>query len=390
MAKLSVFLPPLAGDYSGAAGVLFGLNSVNVIVDASCCTHNYTGYDEPRWSKSRKTTFGAQLRTLEATLGDDARLLDQTEAAVAAAGAEAVALIGTPVPALVGMDLDGLACELEDRCGVPAFGVPTTGFDTYELGASMTQELLVRRFAQGGGPGEQGAAPIGPGGLGVTGEPAAAHGTRRVNILGATIHDFGSASALQAVHDAVLAEAASEAGVPVKAAWSTAGEYTLQDVSRAGAADESVVVGWSGLAAARFLRDRFGIPYRFGVPEDVLLALPGVRELLETPPEAFDPPTSLLIVHDQVVANSMRDVLRARGVTAPINVASLFSVDDRFLADGDFCIARESDLIDYAEEHEWTFIAADPLLRRLPFVGDRQRWDIPHEAVSSTLFAERS
>ncbi len=378
MAKLSVFLPPFAGDYSGAAGVLFGLNGVNVIVDASCCTHNYTGYDEPRWNKSRKTTFGAQLRTLEATLGDDARLLDQTEAAVAAAGAEAVALIGTPVPALVGMDLDGLAWELEDRCGLPAIGVPTTGFDTYELGASLTQELLVRRFAQGGAPN---AAPVG------LGESGAARGAHRVNILGATIHDFGSASALQAVHDAVLAEAASAAGAPAQTAWSTAGEYTLEDVSRAGAADESVVVGWSGLAAARYLRDRFGVPYRVGVPEDALLALPGVRELLETPPEAFGPPTSLLIVHDQVIASSIRDVLRARGVTAPINVASLFSVDDRLLEEGDFRVCRESDLIDYAKDHERVRIAADPLLRRLPFAGDLQRWDIPHEAVSSTLYA---
>lgn len=369
MARLSTFLPPFAGDYSGAAGVLFGLNSVNVIVDASCCTHNYTGYDEPRWNKRRKTTFGAQLRTLEATLGDDARLLDQIEAAAAAAGAQAVVLIGSPVPALVGMDLDGLAWELEDRCGVPALGIPTTGFDTYELGASMAQELLVRRFAQGGGSDVD--AP------------------RRVNILGATIHDFGSASALRAVHEAVLAEASAAAGVPVEVAWSTAVDYSLADVARAGAADESVVVGWSGFAAARFLRERFGVPFRVGVPEAALLALPGVRDLLETQPEAFGPLSSLLIVHDQVIANGIRNALRARGVGVPVAVASLFGINDDIWEEGDFRIVGESALIDYAEDHERTLVAGDPLLRHLPFVGDLQRWDLPHEAVSSVLFAAR-
>lgn len=48
MARLSLFLPPPAGDYSGAAGVLFGLDCLVVLVDAGCCTRNYTEYDEPR------------------------------------------------------------------------------------------------------------------------------------------------------------------------------------------------------------------------------------------------------------------------------------------------------------------------------------------------------
>lgn len=433
MAKLSVFLPPLAGDYSGAAGVLFGLNSVNVIVDASCCTHNYTGYDEPRWNKRRKTTFGAQLRTLEATLGDDMRLLDQVEAAVAASDAQAVVLIGTPVPALVGMDLDGLAWELEDRCGLPAFGIATTGFDTYDTGASMAQELLVKHFAKRGlgeGTGDT-AAGAGEGGEGAAAESgAAASGAteggasdglsvpaaskrRLVNVLGATVHDFGSASAMRAVHEAVLTEAGVAAGssvaaraqaareststapaapaahaAPAAPAWSTAADYTLRDVARAGSADESVVVGWSGLAAARFLSERFGIPYRVGVPSAALAILPGVRNLLETPLAVINSSSSLLIVHDQVIGCSIRVALRNRGVCAPIVVASLFGMDADLMEDGDFRIAREADLIGFAKEREGLRIAGDPLLRRLPTVGDALRWELPHEAVSSTLYAD--
>lgn len=383
MAKLSIFLPPFAGDYSGAAGVLFGLNGVNVIVDASCCTHNYTSYDEPRWKSHRRATFGAQLRTLEATLGDDMRLLDQTEDAVHKLSAPCVALIGTPVPALVGMDLDGMARELQQRCSIPAFGLSTTGFDTYELGASMAQTLLAERFAQS------------------RKSTHAENPNHLVNVLGVTVHDFGSNAVMHAVETAVLAQAydllSQRAITPcqeIDVAWSTAGDYSLDDIISAGTADESIVVSWSGLAAARLLKQHFGVPYRIGLPEEALRALPGaaslldeVAELIADPSTApFSLPVSLLIVHDQVIANSLRAILRTCSIDATIYVASLFSMDSDLKEPGDFCIATERDLITFASENPNIIIAGDPLLRRLPNVGDALRWDLPHEAVSCTLY----
>lgn len=380
MAKLSMFLPPFAGDYSGAAGVLFGLNSVNIIVDASCCTHNYTGYDEPRWKSRRRATFSAQLRTLEATLGDDARLLDQTEDAMRELGSPCVALIGTPVPALVGMDLDGMASELEVRCGVPAFGIATTGFGTYELGASLAQELLAGRFAQGAPP----ASPP-------TSLPAPVHEgvQRRINILGITVHDFGGEAAMKAAEQAILAEnaAGTRASRP---AWVTAGEYVLADIETAGAADETVVATWSGLAAARLLEQRFGVPARVGMPRAALCALPGASAFLdEAAPGFAEQASSLLIVHDQVIANSLRDALREAGVQAPIKVASFFSMDADLSETGDFHLETEDDLIAFAAENPDAVIAGDPLLRRLPKAGSALRWELPHEAVSCTLYSDR-
>ena len=44
---------PLAPDYSGAASALFDLGGIVVMHDASGCTGNFTGYDEPRWMGSR-------------------------------------------------------------------------------------------------------------------------------------------------------------------------------------------------------------------------------------------------------------------------------------------------------------------------------------------------
>ncbi len=389
MAKLSMFLPPFAGDYSGAAGVLFGLNSVNVIVDASCCTHNYTGYDEPRWKSRRRATFSAQLRTLEATLGDDSRLLDQTERAVQDLGAPCVALIGTPVPALVGMDLDGMASELEFRCGVPVFGLSTTGFDTYELGASAAQELLADRFAAGLAEGHVGGAVEGiKGAAGADCFPADTIGdpSKTVNILGVTVHDFGSEAAMQAAEQAILEDCGTSS-----CAWSAAGEYSLADIAAAGSADKTVVATWSGLAAARLLEQRFGVPVQVGLPEAALRALPGVTAFLDDVKSRLaDAPSHLLIVHDQVIANSLRDVLRgalcAAGAQVDIRVASFFSIDSDLAEPGDFHIETESDLITFAAENPNVAIAGDPLLRRLPNVGSALVWELPHEAVSCTLY----
>lgn len=119
MARLSLFLPPPAGDYSGAAGVLFGLDCLVVLVDAGCCTRNYTEYDEPRWARRRKTAFSAQLRTLEAVLGDEERIVEQTAEGVHELGVSCAALLGTPVPAVTGMNLLGIACDIEARAACP-------------------------------------------------------------------------------------------------------------------------------------------------------------------------------------------------------------------------------------------------------------------------------
>ena len=51
MARLSLFLPSFAADYSGVCSCLFDLDALVVVADAACCTRNYIDYDEPRWSR---------------------------------------------------------------------------------------------------------------------------------------------------------------------------------------------------------------------------------------------------------------------------------------------------------------------------------------------------
>ena len=73
MARLSLFLPSFAADYSGVCSCLFDLDALVVVADAACCTRNYIDYDEPRWSRGKTTTLCAQLRTSAWSLRPSAR-----------------------------------------------------------------------------------------------------------------------------------------------------------------------------------------------------------------------------------------------------------------------------------------------------------------------------
>lgn len=393
MARLSLFLPPPSGDYSGAADVLFGLDCLVVLVDAGCCTRNYTEYDEPRWTRRRKTAFSAQLRTLEAVLGDEERIVEQTAEGVHELGVSCAALLGTPVPAVTGMYLPGIACDVEARAGVPVLGIETCGFESYERGASRAFKALVSRFARAS---EATAAR----------DEAA---SLRVNVLGLTAQDFMGEADMQACLGWL-----QEAGLEIT--FSTAGSYTLDDVAAAGRAEASVVVAWSGLAAARELQQRCGVPYVVGKPwcaEDARVLAELVRKAASG--EAQGDPLCLwneereattdvgettvgaalspiLLIGEQVAMCSLRMHMRAAlaqaGLSAPVVVATRFSADSTLAEPGDLSEIGERELIAWARKNPGFTWVGDPLFERIPAFAGRSAAMLPHEATSSTLYAD--
>ena len=59
--KLWIDLLPLSPDYSGVAAALYEFGGMTVIHDASGCTGNYTGYDEPRWYDEKSMVYYSRL-----------------------------------------------------------------------------------------------------------------------------------------------------------------------------------------------------------------------------------------------------------------------------------------------------------------------------------------
>ena len=352
MGRLSIYLPPFSGDYSGVCSVLFDLNCLIVILDASCCTKNYIDYDEPRWSRDKTTAMCAQLRTLEAALGDDRRIMEQTLAAARETKPELIALLGSPVPAILGMDMAGMARELESLSGIPCMGFDTSGFESYHCGVEKALMALFRRFGE---------------------EPQTKTG-HSLNILGVTPLDVGNTGAETAIRSS-----AEAAGYSVLS--SLAMGYSLRDVSMASRAELNLVPCAAGLPLARLMKERFGIPYIAGMP----IGPNGVESLLKgekRPPVREAPESGILIVGEQLTSNAIRNALRRRGFNGRIDAAGFFAMDRELMEPGDRRLEGEAGLIRMAESGNYSRFVGDPLFRRIPQPKKLMHTPLPHPAVS--------
>ncbi|WP_072775274.1 nitrogenase component 1 [Desulfitobacterium chlororespirans] len=374
MERLAVYLPPFASDYSGVCSALYELNCLIIIDDASCCTRNYVTYDEPRWTESTRSTFGSNLRTIEAVLGDEERLISQTIEAAEKLKPEFIALLGSPVPAIIGRDMKGIAREIEARSGFAALGFDTTGFSYYNKGISAAHLRLLQRFA-------------------VPGIPTAAG---QVNILGLTPLDFSAND-----NSKDLIRLLEDNGFQVGGSFWMGTE--LDQLRRAPAAEVNLVVSQSGWAAAQYLYKNYGIPYVAAAPlgirhsRIVLEALGQTmadkqNRLLKGTPAAeggawpaAEGTGALLIIGDQVMANSLRAALRQAGCRQEITVASFFDLEPELALPGDLLLKSEKQLIKLLRSGVYTRLIADPLILSIPAAAGLKGHSLPHPAISSLL-----
>ena len=244
MAKLLFTLPPLAPDYSGIASVFHDTGALVVIHDASGCTGTYTGYDEPRWFGSDTAVFCSGLREMDAIMGDDEKLAANIAAALATRRRPpCIALVGSPVPMVIGFDFAGVAALIEQRTGVPCLAFPANGIAHYDTGQKAAYLAIARKFL-----------PVGE----AAGRP---HGGA-VNLLGVSPLDGFDDDAL----DALLALLA-ENGLPAGAVWGMRSTLAQLQQSGAGNGAANWVVSAAALPLARYLHDTFGTPFVAGVPQ---------------------------------------------------------------------------------------------------------------------------
>ena len=132
MRGLRKYLTPFAPDQSGAVSVLFELGGIVVICDAGGCTGNVCGFDEPRWFEQKSAIFSAGLRDMDAILGRDDRLVAKLADVVQKIDATFVAVIGTPVPAVIATDYLALKRMSEKKIKLPILTVDTDGMELYD------------------------------------------------------------------------------------------------------------------------------------------------------------------------------------------------------------------------------------------------------------------
>lgn len=368
MGYLSVYLPPFSSDYSGVCSALFDLNCLIVINDAACCTKNYVNYDEPRWAGRPRATLCTGLRTLDAIFGNDEKMVAQVIEAANQLKPDFIVVLGSPVPAIVGMDMKGVAVEIEAGSGYRTFGFNTTGFSYYNKGIEYASSALLELI-----PDDQGATV-----------------SNGVNILGVTPLDYS----------------ANENGKKIKMFLEANGfevlcnffyNFNLEQLARSSLAAVNLVVSQSGYFLAKQMKEKFGIPFVIASPIGFDLCSDIVEELKTTVKDktcrniAFEPldymeTGSLLIVGDQIIANSLRAAFRLSGDRREIRVASFFKIEQEFAQSGDILIESEKHLQELLLSGKYSHLIGDPLLGEVPAIDKINFYPIPHPAISSKLY----
>lgn len=332
MKGLWLHLPPLAPDTSGAASVLAPLG-LTVFVDAGGCAGNFCGFDEPRFQGRPLAVASAALRDMDAILGRDERLLERLKLAADALSPELIALVGTPVPAVIGTDMRSLTRLGEKKIGVPLVAVTTSGTRLYDFGIETALLALLKKFAA--------PQPRQKGTLGV---------------LGVTPMDFSAAEAAR------LRAALIGQGYRV----SFIGE-NLKSLKEAASLEKVLAVTASAVRSAKYLKEKFGVPYEVGIPETALTLPP------------LENARRVLILHEDVRARAIRAALEKKFPETVFKCATFFKT----LAESDTAhLAEEADLAAAAQGFDT--VIGDALYKRAlaDFRGDFIA--LPHFAVSGT------
>lgn len=346
MRGLRKYLTPFAPDQSGAESVFYELGGIVVILDAGGCAGNICGFDEPRWSEKRSAVFSAGLRDMDAVMGRDRLLVKKICDCVSKVEARFVAIIGTPVPAVIGTDLRAVSRMLEKEIDLPVIPVSTDGMHLYDRGVQMAYRALFRELERRGmltGSSCTDSTPAGP-------SPR-----RRAGVFGVTPLDLPDRTCAAVIREALRQEGYDE----VILYGSGAG---LEDYMHAGQNAVNIAASADGMEAVSYLKSKFGTPSQ--------VRFPGAEHFLtERHPGEADGEGlysgKVLIVQSQVLGNSLREEILHRDPGAEVTVADWFFMSQELMQPQDVSLKEEDDFTDLVKSYEPGLIIGDRVLMRM-------------------------
>ena len=341
--------------------MLYELGGMTIVHDASGCNSTYSTHDEPRWYQHDSMIYISALTETDAILGNDARLVDDIVRAAEEMKPRFLALCGSPMPMMIGTDFDALATELEQKTGLPVFGLHTNGMNSYLNGASQALCAYLERFC-----------------IEVPKE------NKSVNIIGATPLDFSLNGSVESIRNWL-----KENGYQVVSCMAMGS--SPEEIAQAGNASVNLVISTCGLAAAEYLKKRFGTPWVSGVPygKSFSAQLLNALELAEktgicqSPHSARTGAKKVAVVGESVTASSFAAALEADcGLSACVLCPA--ALQPSILAEHDSLIDCEDSMAAAFAEADVVF--ADPLFEPVCPAGTTFIRH-PHEAFSGRCFS---
>ena len=349
-------LTPFAPDQSGAASVFYELGGILVICDAGGCTGNVCGFDEPRWFGERSAIFSAGLRDMDAILGRDDRLVAKLADAAEKIDANFAAVIGTPVPAVIATDYRALQRMCEKKTNLPILTVDTNGMELYDVGEEKAWLTLFKTFAGKDVASQKEAS-----------KEDDSSKKMKIGVLGLTPHDVSDLNIEEKFRK-------SENGNTHYICYGM--RAGIDKVKTAGSADKNLVVAPAALETAKYLEKEFGTPYEVGYPF--------VDELI---PELGYESKKILIIHQQVIANAIRQEIRTRSdeQNKEVTVASWFMMKSELSEEGDLSLKEEKDYCKLVQNGNYDIVFADENMRGLVPGFKGTFVNVRHFAVSGKL-----
>ncbi|MGN1023201.1 MAG: nitrogenase component 1 [Lachnospiraceae bacterium] len=360
MNRISMYLPPFSGDYSGVCSDLFDLGGMVCLHDAAGCTGNYTHFDEPRWYGSDSMVYCTKFRKLDAVLGNDDHTIRKIEAAAKELHPRFIAIVGSPVPNVIGFDFHGVARAVEAHTGIPSFGFATAGIrGSYRDGIVQADLALTARFAA------EAEAPV----------------ERIVHILGATPLDLD-----QAVFDhfrSVCKRGGWKLELPPQ-------RYnSMEQIQHPRRAVLNLAPTQAGEELAARYEEKYGTPYVSGFPlgsrqeEKYLACLEKAAgtgtscRFPEKEKEKTGQHGKALVIADAVTARSVCELLGEAGYDGvSATVSGRAGETCRFLS-------GEEEILEAVNDPAWDLVAADPLILGLVESSRVGKLALPWWAVSS-------
>lgn len=345
------YLSPFSPDQSGAVSVLYELGGIIVILDAGGCAGNICGFDEPRWFKKPSAIYSAGLRNLDAILGRDDRLIKKIEGAVKTVeNPNFIALIGTPVPAVVGTDLKALATICEKRYGLPALATETFGMEYYDKGMEEAYNKIFGLL-------------------------------KKHNLL---IKDETTNPFIGVLGCSPLELPAFDSYVELKKRIKEKEqidsicfgmEQGLEGFRKILQSKKILLVSPSGIELANTLYKEYGIPYEYGFNFGKECGIP----------EGIMPTGKTLIITQQILGNSLRDLYKTKGYKGTIDVGTFFLLDKNIKKENDFHIESEDELKEKIIAGKYDTVVGDPLFKRIVPNSDCNWISLPHYPVSAEI-----
>ena len=357
-----------SADTFGVCSELYELGGLCVMHDASGCNSTYNTHDEPRWYDFDSMVYISGISEMEAIMGDDQKFIDDIIYTAKELNPKFIALAGTPIPTMIGTDFKAIANIVENETKIPTFGFNTTGMNSYVSGAYKTFEALSKRFLK-------------------RNDKESRAEKSRVNILGATPLDFSINNSIKSTVDLL-----KENDFDVISTWAMGS--TLEDIKDAGNADVNLVISYSGMGAAKYMYEKFNIPYIVGTPfgkEFAKKIVVDLKEAIITKENKIsyinrkiDKNPQITIIGESIMSESLAYAISTEK-NKTVNVISTLETDKNLLLEGDKLKIYEDDI--EKELKNSKIIIADPLYRPICPL-DSNFISLPHEGFSGRIYRD--